>query len=171
MPLEDDFSDIIKKARTGLKLSVADVAKLTGLPGADITPSCRLCGAPLRHTVVDLGMSPPCEKIVMAHEIDEAEAYFPLHVMVCEDCLLVQLREYVRPEAIEIRRGVVRIRHTIVPMVRVQHVDTTSGLLEQAFDLYSVEIHTAADSHKIPLLEARDADEVRRRIEALTDES
>ena len=37
MPLEDDFSDIIKKARTGLKLSVGDVARLTGLPGADIT--------------------------------------------------------------------------------------------------------------------------------------
>jgi len=77
----------------------------------------------------------------------------------------------VQPEAIQVRHGVLRIRHTVVPMVRVQHVDTTSGLLEQVFDLYSVEIHTAADSHKIPLLEARDADEVRRRIEALTDES
>jgi uncharacterized protein len=77
----------------------------------------------------------------------------------------------VRPEAIEIRRGVLVIRHTVVPMVRVQHVDTTSGLLEQAFDLYSVEIHSAAGSHTIPLLEARDADELRRRIEELTDES
>jgi glyoxylase-like metal-dependent hydrolase (beta-lactamase superfamily II) len=37
MPLEDDLSDILKKARTGLKLSVGEVAKLTGLPGADIT--------------------------------------------------------------------------------------------------------------------------------------
>jgi len=37
MPLEDDFSDIIKKARTGLKLSVGDVARMTGLPGADVT--------------------------------------------------------------------------------------------------------------------------------------
>jgi hydroxyacylglutathione hydrolase len=37
MPLEDDFCDIIKKARTGLKLSVGDLARLTGLPGADIT--------------------------------------------------------------------------------------------------------------------------------------
>jgi hydroxyacylglutathione hydrolase len=37
MPLEDDLCDIIKKARTGLKLSVGDVARLTGLPGADIT--------------------------------------------------------------------------------------------------------------------------------------
>jgi len=37
MPLEDDLCDIIKKARIGLKLSVGDVARLTGLPGADIT--------------------------------------------------------------------------------------------------------------------------------------
>ena len=37
MPLEDDFCDILKKARTGLKLSVGEVARLTGLPGADIT--------------------------------------------------------------------------------------------------------------------------------------
>lgn len=37
MPLEDDFSDIIKKARMGLGLSVADVARDTGLPGGDIS--------------------------------------------------------------------------------------------------------------------------------------
>ena len=37
MPLEDDLCDIMKKARTGLKLSVGDVARLTGFPGADIT--------------------------------------------------------------------------------------------------------------------------------------
>jgi membrane protein YdbS with pleckstrin-like domain len=76
----------------------------------------------------------------------------------------------VSPAAIEIRRGVLVIRHTVVPMVRVQHVDTPSGLLEQAFDLYSVAIHTAAGSHKIPLLGAAAADELRRRIEELSDE-
>jgi glyoxylase-like metal-dependent hydrolase (beta-lactamase superfamily II) len=37
MPLEDDFSDILKKARTGQGLSVGDVARTTGLPGGDIT--------------------------------------------------------------------------------------------------------------------------------------
>lgn len=37
MPLEDDFSDILKKARTGQGLSVGDVARKTGLPGGDIT--------------------------------------------------------------------------------------------------------------------------------------
>jgi len=37
MPLEDDFSDILKKARTGQGLSVGDVARMTGLPGGDVT--------------------------------------------------------------------------------------------------------------------------------------
>lgn len=37
MPLEDDLSDILKKARTGQGLSVGDVARMTGLPGGDIT--------------------------------------------------------------------------------------------------------------------------------------
>jgi glyoxylase-like metal-dependent hydrolase (beta-lactamase superfamily II) len=37
MPLEDDFSDILKKARTGQGLSVGDVSRMTGLPGGDIT--------------------------------------------------------------------------------------------------------------------------------------
>ena len=37
MPLEDEFSDIIKKSRMGQGLSVADIARMTGLPGGDIT--------------------------------------------------------------------------------------------------------------------------------------
>lgn len=37
MSLEDDFADILKKARIGQGLSVGDVARMTGLPGGDIT--------------------------------------------------------------------------------------------------------------------------------------
>ena len=37
MPLEDDFCDILKKARIGQAWSVADVARMTGLPVDDIT--------------------------------------------------------------------------------------------------------------------------------------
>jgi len=46
MPLEDDLCDILKKARTGQKLSVGDVARLTGLPSTDISALER--GDPLR---------------------------------------------------------------------------------------------------------------------------
>jgi SAM-dependent methyltransferase len=61
---------------------------------------CRLCGVPLRHTFVDLGMSPPCESFVSADRIECMEAYYPLHVMVCEACFLVQLPEHVSPQEI-----------------------------------------------------------------------
>ena len=61
---------------------------------------CRLCGAPLTHTFVDLGMSPLCESYIPAARLDEPEAFYPLHVRLCEACLLVQLPAYVPGEQI-----------------------------------------------------------------------
>ncbi len=37
MPLEDDFSDIIKKARMGMSMPVGDLARISGLFAAEIT--------------------------------------------------------------------------------------------------------------------------------------
>jgi membrane protein YdbS with pleckstrin-like domain len=73
-----------------------------------------------------------------------------------------------RPDAIDIRHGTVSVRHTLIPLVRVQHVETQRGLVEQLFDLSSVEVHTAAGSHKIPLLGQVEAFELRDRIASLT---
>ena len=61
---------------------------------------CRLCGSRLRHTLVDLGMSPPCESYLQADQLDQKELYYPLNVLVCETCFLVQLKEYMRAETI-----------------------------------------------------------------------
>ena len=61
---------------------------------------CRLCQAPLETTFVDLGMSPLCESYLTADQLDRMEPYFPLHVLVCDRCFLVQLQEYVKPEHI-----------------------------------------------------------------------
>jgi SAM-dependent methyltransferase len=58
---------------------------------------CRFCAARLHHTFVDLGMSPPCQSHVEAHQLNHMEAFFPLHALVCERCFLVQLQEYVSP--------------------------------------------------------------------------
>ena len=63
-------------------------------------PLCRFCNAPLTATFVNLGMSPLCESVLAADQIDQMEPYFPLHVLVCGNCFLVQLREYVKPESI-----------------------------------------------------------------------
>ena len=61
---------------------------------------CRFCGAPLEHTFVDLGMSPLCESYVSADKLNRVEAFYPLHVRVCERCFLVQLEQYVSAEEI-----------------------------------------------------------------------
>lgn len=61
---------------------------------------CRLCGAEVCHTFVDLGMSPLCESFLASEQVDAMEPYFPLHALVCEQCFLVQLKEYVSPEHI-----------------------------------------------------------------------
>jgi len=61
---------------------------------------CRLCGARLTQTFVDLGMSPLCESYVSADALDEPEIFYPLHVRQCPSCLLVQLAAYVSGEDI-----------------------------------------------------------------------
>lgn len=64
------------------------------------SPRCLFCKAPLSQTVVDLGMSPLCESYVSASQLNQMEAFYPLHVRVCGNCFLVQLEEYVSPENI-----------------------------------------------------------------------
>jgi SAM-dependent methyltransferase len=56
---------------------------------------CRFCGTPLRHRVVDLGMSPLCESYLQADQLDTMEPFYPLHVWVCHECFLVQINDYV----------------------------------------------------------------------------
>jgi SAM-dependent methyltransferase len=63
-------------------------------------PVCRLCGAILTRTFVDIGMSPLCESYIGAEQLDDAESFYPLHVRQCEACLLVQLLPYVAGEDI-----------------------------------------------------------------------
>lgn len=45
-------------------------------------------------------MSPLCESFLTADQLDQMEPYFPLHTLVCGNCFLVQLQEYVKPEHI-----------------------------------------------------------------------
>jgi hypothetical protein len=69
-------------------------------PTETALPSCRFCAAPLRHTFVDLGMSPLCESYVPAERVNAMEPFYPLHAKICERCLLVQLEEFVAADEI-----------------------------------------------------------------------
>src|SRR4051794_15071368 len=73
----------------------------------------------------------------------------------------------VREHEIDLQRGIFVVRRTLIPMARVQHVETERGLIGQALGLSTVEIHTAAGSHEIPLLRDFDAGVIRTRIAEL----
>ena len=73
----------------------------------------------------------------------------------------------VREHEIDLQRGILVVRRTLIPMARVQHVETERGLIGQALGLATVEIHTAAGSHEIPLLRDHDAGMMRARIAEL----
>src|SRR5947209_20264207 len=66
----------------------------------DTHPHCRFCQAALRHTFVDLGMSPLCESYLTRAQLNRMEPFYPLHVYVCAECFLVQLEAYVSAEHI-----------------------------------------------------------------------
>lgn len=64
------------------------------------TRCCRFCGTYLQHTFIDLGMSPLANSYVAAEQLNRMEPFYPLHVYVCKECLLVQLEVFTSPQSI-----------------------------------------------------------------------
>jgi len=57
---------------------------------------CRHCGADVSHVLVDLGTAPPSNAYLSKIALKRPEKYFPLKVLVCESCWLVQAEAYSR---------------------------------------------------------------------------
>jgi SAM-dependent methyltransferase len=63
-------------------------------------PTCLNCGAALKRTFVDLGMSPLANSYVSPDRAEIPDKVYPLHARVCDCCLLVQVDSVVPPEEI-----------------------------------------------------------------------
>lgn len=63
-------------------------------------PQCRFCKTDLKHTFVDLGMSPLSNSYLKSEQLNKSEHFYPLHTYVCDKCLLVQLEEFESPDRI-----------------------------------------------------------------------
>ena len=72
-----------------------------------------------------------------------------------------------RPEFLEIEKGIIWRSHTVVPFIRVQNTDTQQGPILRLFGLASVTVSTAAGSMEIPGLASPEADAVRDRAAEL----
>lgn len=57
--------------------------------------SCRHCHSSSLHTFLDLGFAPPSNAYLSQADLKKPEIYFPLKVMVCDQCWLVQTEDHV----------------------------------------------------------------------------
>ncbi len=76
----------------------------------------------------------------------------------------------IREDEVDLQRGIVWVSRTLVPLARIQHVDTRQGPLQRRFGLATVVFYTAAGPNEIPELSAPVAAAVRDRIAELTRE-
>jgi len=59
---------------------------------------CRFCAVPLRHSFVDLGISPLANSFLKRDQLVRMEPFYPLQAYVCDSCFLVQLPVFESPE-------------------------------------------------------------------------
>ena len=93
---------------------------------------------------------------------------------VCVGDLLISPRvEYatwrydVTPTDVDLYHGVFVKKRVVVPLVRVQHVETKQGPILRAHGLATVTVSTAGESFEIPGLAEADASELRDRVAEL----
>lgn len=55
---------------------------------------CRHCASVLTLSMVDLGSAPPSNSYLTEHSLRAPEKWFPLRVLVCQQCWLVQTEDY-----------------------------------------------------------------------------
>lgn len=76
-------------------------------------------------------------------------------------------RYQVYEQEIDIQHGIFIVKRTLIPMIRVQHVDTKQGPILKKFGLSTVTVSTAATVHEIPALLEGEGAELRDRISSL----
>src|SRR5882762_5176466 len=59
---------------------------------------CRMCNGTDLVQFLDLGFTPPADQFLRKEQLREPEVYYPLQVVVCSGCGLVQLSQVVSPE-------------------------------------------------------------------------
>src|SRR4030067_1624365 len=62
--------------------------------------ACRSCGETKLDFILDLGTTPLADRLLRKEQLGEPEPTFPLEVIFCTRCTLVQIRETVAPDVL-----------------------------------------------------------------------
>lgn len=123
--------------------------------------------------------SPSIGYILIALNIDNFEPF--IFVLITVPSLILYLlisvlfpklkwqrwRYDINEDSIDLLRGFIFKTRTVIPINRIQHVDTNQGPIYRKYSLSSVKVSTAATTHEIPALSDDIADEVRNKITEL----
>ena len=93
---------------------------------------CRHCGQSLQHQFIDLGSAPPSNAYLKAEQLSQHEKYFPLKVMVCDQCWLVQTDDVTDADNL-FTEDYAYFSSTSVGWL--QHAKEYCGMVEQRFQL------------------------------------
>ena len=63
-------------------------------------PACRSCGHAGLQTILDMGRTPLANALLDASQLDEPESTYPLELVFCPHCTLVQILETVSPDVL-----------------------------------------------------------------------
>lgn len=66
----------------------------------------------------------------------------------------------IREDKVDIRHGIFFVRHSIIPVIRIQHITVSQGPVNRKLGLYSVEMALASNEFEIPCLSAEVAEEI-----------
>lgn len=115
-----------------------------------------ICGGIIALTMI---FEWPTWLIAVAIILFIVEAYFVIYLFPL--LKWKRWRYEVREQEIELQQGIFIVKRTLVPMIRVQHVDTRQGPILRKYNLATVTVSTAATVHEIPALELEEAEEMR----------
>lgn len=73
----------------------------------------------------------------------------------------IRWRYKLSKDYLEIERGIIVHKHTVIPFIRVQNTDTRQGPILRLMGLASITVSTAASSMEIPGLPADEAETLR----------
>ncbi len=93
-------------------------------------PACRLCGARLHRTLIDLGCMPLANRTITA---DDADQVYPLHARICDTCMLVQIPDVAPPDMLAPPRPFLSSRSSVC----VEHARRFAQAMRQRLGLDS----------------------------------
>lgn len=95
--------------------------------------NCRHCGARLQHTFLDLGCSPLSNAYIEREALDTPETYYPLRVLVCTRCWLVQTQDFARADEIFDAQYAY---FSSVSQTWLDHAERYCSMAQRRFDLH-----------------------------------